>query len=407
MGALSGKNILVGIGGGIAAYKCAELVRRLRDQEADIRVVMTQNATAFITPLTLQAVSGHPVRTTLLDSEAESGMDHIALARWADEIVIAPTTANVAARLANGMADDLLTTLYLASEARTWLVPAMNHVMWRAPATQRNFQQLLEDGVRLIGPDSGDQVCGETGSGRMSEPSDIVLTLLDAQQTDLPDLAGVQVLLTAGPTWEPLDPVRGITNLSSGKMGYAVAEAFCHAGASVTLVTGPCSIQPPAGALTIQVQSALDMLAAVQQNISTQNIFVAVAAVADYRPDVSADHKMKKTGADVTLKLIQNPDILATVARQENRPFCVGFAAETRDVREYALDKLKRKNLDMIAANLVGVEGSGFMSDDNALLVLSADAEQRIGPAPKNSLARQLVGLIAENYETGNSGQNS
>ncbi|MFT5113095.1 MAG: phosphopantothenoylcysteine decarboxylase/phosphopantothenate--cysteine ligase [Parasphingorhabdus sp.] len=404
MNPLAGKNILVGIGGGIAAYKCAELVRRLKDAGAQIKVVMTQNSCEFITPLTMQAVSGQAVRTTLLDSDAENGMDHIELARWADDIIIAPTTANLAARIANGIADDLLTTLVLASKAQLWLAPAMNHVMWSKAATIRNFEQLVLDGARLIGPNQGDQACGESGTGRMSEPAEILATIITASIQKITALSRKKVLLTAGPTWEALDPVRGITNHSSGKMGFALASAFIESGAQVTLVSGPCQLPSPDGVEVIRVSSATEMLDAVLESITEQDIFVGVAAVADYRPVNQQKQKLKKQADHMTLELVRNPDILATVAESNTAPFCVGFAAETQNVESYALGKLKKKKLDMIAANLVGSSSGGFMSDDNALLVLGNDLRQQLGPDSKTSIARQLVKLIAQEYEKKNSG---
>ena len=398
MAALTGKNIILGVTGGIAAYKAAELARRLRDEGASVRVVMTDAATRFISPLTMQAVSGQPVRHELLDSEAESGMDHIALARTADLVVVAPATADFMARLAAGIADDLLTTLCLATEAPIVLAPAMNRVMWSKPATRRNAERLVADGVRLIGPAEGDQACGETGPGRMSEPGEIVRELTAMSPRVDPRLAGRRVMITAGPTWEAIDPVRGITNHSSGKMGYALAAAFRDAGAEVTLVSGPCHIPAPAVTRKVDVTSALDMYRAVHDSIAGHHIFVAVAAVADYRPEQVAEHKMKKHGDSLVLTLVRNPDILASVAALDPRPFCVGFAAETDDVETYARGKLEAKGLDLVAANRVGASSGGFNSDDNALLVIDRAGTTPIGPAGKQEVARQLCRLIAERY---------
>ncbi len=398
MEAVNDKNILVGVTGGIAAYKSAELIRRLRDAGAVVRAVMTRGAQAFLTPLTLQAVSGQPVRLELLDSEAESGMDHIEFARWADLIVVAPATANFLSRLAAGLADDLLSTLCLASAAPIAVVPAMNHIMWGKASTQRNVTQLAADGIHILGPAHGAQACGENGPGRMLEPDQIISQIGQVLRPADPRLTNVRVMITAGPTWEPLDPVRGLTNLSSGKMGYALAEAFSNAGADVTLVSGPCKITAPWVNRHLDVVSARDMYDAVHQNISGQEIFIGVAAVADYRPGKPESHKIKKQGEEITLSLVRNPDILASVATLAEPPFCVGFAAETRDVRKYALGKLKAKNLKLIAANLVGGEDSGFNTDNNSLLVLSETAETTIGPAHKAEVSQQLCNLIADHY---------
>lgn len=392
---LRGNNIILGVSGGIAAYKSAELVRRLRDAGASVRVVMTTSATAFISPLTLQAVSGLPVRHTLLDSEAESGMDHIDLARWADRIVIAPATANCIARLAGGFADDLLTTLCLASEAPLSLAPAMNRVMWQHPATRRNIEQLVADGAQVIGPASGAQACGETGAGRMSEPQDIVAAL-DASGHGA--ASALRALVTAGPTFEAIDPVRGITNHSSGKMGYAVAEALEAAGAEVTLVSGPCHLPRARVSRQLDVRSAQEMHDAVQAHVDGVHLFVAVAAVADYRPASIQADKIKKNDDTVTLTLVRNPDILASVAARDPRPFCVGFAAETRDLEHYARGKLEAKNLDLVAANRVGGEDGGFNSDTNTLLVIDRQQAVTLGPADKRDLARELCQLILQRY---------
>ncbi|GJL82927.1 MAG: coenzyme A biosynthesis bifunctional protein CoaBC [marine bacterium B5-7] len=397
---LTNKNVLLGVTGGIAAYKAAELSRRLSDAGARVRVVMTEAATAFISPLTMQAVSGHPVRTRLLDSDAESGMDHIELARWANAIVIAPATADFIARLTQGSADDLLTTLCLASEAPVLLAPAMNRIMWSKPVTQRNLAQLIADGIKTIGPGEGSQACGETGPGRMSEASDIVAALeVQLAAKHDPRVAGRHVLITAGPTFEAIDPVRGITNHSSGKMGYALVEAFIEAGSLVTLISGPTHLPRPGGAQRIDVTSACDMQAAVNEHIASQDIFIGVAAVADYRPENLGAHKLKKGAERMTLTMVRNPDILAEVAARDNRPFCVGFAAETRDVENYARAKLHSKRLDLICANQVGGDSGGFNNDFNTLLVLSGDDAVTVGPADKRIVAESVCHIIAEHYD--------
>lgn len=399
MDGLRGKNIILGVTGGIAAYKAADLARRLRDAGAAVRVVMTDAAQRFISPLTMQAVSGAPVRVALLDSEAESGMDHIEFARWADVIVVAPATADFLAKLAAGLADDLLSTLCLAAEAPIAVAPAMNRVMWTKAATRRNVERLRGDNVHMIGPAEGAQACGETGPGRMSEPVEIVARLEFISSPGRRRFTAKRVMVTAGPTFEPIDPVRGITNHSSGKMGYAVAAAFHHAGAEVTLISGPCHLDAPPVARRIDVVSAMDMYEAVHEAIAGQDVFIAVAAVADYRPASREKQKIKKHGEEMTLTLVRNPDILASVAALEKRPFCVGFAAETHDVEGYARAKLESKGLDLIAANEVGGTEGGFNSETNSLLVLGADHAVRIGPADKGEIARTLCQLIIDIYE--------
>lgn len=389
-------NILLGVSGGIAAYKACELVRRLRDAGCVVRVVMTRAATAFVTPLTFQALSGHPVRMDLLDAEAESGMDHIALARWADRVVIAPATADLMARLAAGLADDLLTTVCLATEASILLAPAMNRVMWEHPATQANRTCLLERGVRMVGPDSGGQACGEHGAGRMAEPASILEALLGG--APLLPLRGHHVLITAGPTQEPIDPVRFMANRSSGRMGVALAEAAREAGAEVCLVHGPMTLPAPSGIRTIAVETAAEMAQAVLREIPGTDLFIAAAAVADYRPRTTAVQKLKKTADAMTLELVRNPDILAQVAALQPRPFVVGFAAETENLHAHALEKMQRKNLDMIAANDVS-GGRAFGTEDNALTVLWPGGERRFPEQPKALLARALLALIAERIE--------
>lgn len=396
---LTNKQIVLGITGGIAAYKSAELVRALKGAGADVRVVMTPAATEFITPLTLQALSGNPVHSELLNPEAEAGMGHIELAKWADLLVIAPASADFMARLAAGMGNDLLTTICLATDAPICLAPAMNQAMWRAPQTQQNAKQLQLDGVTLWGPAEGEQACGDTGPGRMMEP----LQLLDhiADRFDTGSLAGRRVVITAGPTREPLDPVRYISNHSSGKMGFALAEAAMNAGAEVTLISGPVNLATPAHVKRIDITSALDMLDAAQSTLEHCDIFIACAAVADYRPTSVAEHKIKKGNEEIMeLHLVKNPDIVATVASAPQRPFTVGFAAETQDVISYARGKLQRKKLDMIIANDVSQAGIGFNSDENAVTVVTHDTETAIAQTGKRQLANQLIEQIAHQYKT-------
>jgi len=390
-----GRHIIVGVTGGIAAYKSAELVRRLRQAGAEVRVVMTASAQEFITPLTMQALSGNPVHTTLLDTSAEAAMGHIELARWADAVLVAPASANFLARMTHGLGDDLLTTLCLATEAPVFVAPAMNRVMWAHPATQSNCQVLQQRGVTLLGPAEGEQACGETGAGRMLE-AEALATELGRHWQQGP-LAGCRVLLTAGPTREAIDPVRYISNHSSGKMGYALAEAALAAGAEVVLVSGPTALACPAGATCVAIESAAEMAAAVKSNLGQSQIFIASAAVADYRPAAVEGRKMKKDAAELSLPLERTEDILAHVAALPAKPFCVGFAAETHDLEKHARDKLQRKKLDMIAANLVG-DGQGFNADDNALTVLWQDGKQEIARAEKTIVARELIKLIVERY---------
>jgi phosphopantothenoylcysteine decarboxylase / phosphopantothenate---cysteine ligase len=382
--------VLLGVGGGIAAYKSCELVRRLREAGCAVRVVMTRAGAAFVTPLTFQALSGQPVRVDLLDAEAESGMDHIALARWADRVVIAPATADLMARLAAGLADDLLTTLCLATEAPILLAPAMNRLMWAHPATQANHRVLQQRGVRMIGPETGGQACGETGAGRMAEPQAIVHALLDLGSGPL---AGRRVLITAGPTQEPIDPVRFIGNRSSGRMGVALAAAARDAGAEVCLVHGPMSVSPPTGVRTVAVDTADSMHSAVLDHLEGVDLFIAAAAVADYRPRTAAKQKLKKDSTEMTVDLVRTRDILADVAGRRPRPFVVGFAAETTEVRKNARAKLEKKGLDMIAANDVSA-GQAIGREDNALTVLWPDGEHVFPAQPKESLARALIELI-------------
>ncbi|WP_314409271.1 bifunctional phosphopantothenoylcysteine decarboxylase/phosphopantothenate--cysteine ligase CoaBC [Pseudomonas kuykendallii] len=391
------KRIVLGVGGGIAAYKSAELVRRLRDQGAEVRVVMTQGGREFITPLTLQAVSGHPVHLDLLDPDAEAAMGHIELARWADLILIAPATADLMARLAQGVANDLLTTLVLATDAQIALAPAMNQAMWRDEATQANARVLQERGMRLFGPASGSQACGDVGMGRMLEADDLAQLAADCFQRL--SLSGVHVLITAGPTQENIDPVRYITNHSSGRMGFALAEAAAEAGARVTLITGPVYLPTPDRVNRIDVVSARDMLAACEAAMPC-DLLIAAAAVADYRPEVIAQHKLKKdptSGDGLLLQLVRNPDILATLAQRADRPFSVGFAAETENLLEYASRKLRDKNLDLIVANDVANPTIGFNSEENAITVIDREHHQSaFAQTSKGKIARQLIDFIAD-----------
>ena len=401
---LAGKKILLGVSGGIAAYKTPELVRRLRDRGADVRVMMTEAAKAFITPLSLQAVSGYPVMDDLLDPAAEAAMGHIELAKWADLILLAPATADLIARLAAGMANDLVTTACLASAAPLAIAPAMNQQMYRAAATQHNLQLLDARGVMIWGPDSGSQACGDVGPGRMSDP----LSLVDhAVQWASPvkDLQHLNIMITAGPTREALDPVRYITNHSSGKMGFAIAAAAAQRGAKVTLVAGPVTLTTPPQVARVDVNSALEMQAAVMSGIEQQHIFIASAAVADYRAAAVAEQKMKKQGGEdtLTLQLIKNPDIVAEVAaRKTGRPFVVGFAAETQNVEEYARQKRQRKNLDLICANDVSQSGQGFNSNRNALHLFWQDGDKRLPLCDKTLLGQQLLDEIVSRYDEKN-----
>lgn len=393
---LANKRILLGISGGIAAYKSAELVRTLTKAGADVRVIMTSGALEFITPLTLQALSGNPVHHALLDETAEAGMGHIELARWADTILIAPATADVIARLAAGMGNDLLTTVCLASAAPLCLAPAMNQQMWAAPTTQNNLTtlaQLLGEKLALFGPDSGAQACGDIGPGRMLEPEAIARLLANRFTTGA--LAGKRVVITAGPTREALDPVRYISNHSSGKMGYALARAAQEAGAEVTLISGPVHLPAPDRVTLVSVVSATDMLAAALATLEHCDLFIASAAVADYRPATIAEQKIKKAGDEIQLTLVKNPDIVATIAQHKNRPFTVGFAAETNDVDAYARAKLERKNLDMIIANDVSRQDIGFGADDNAVTLYSKHGSTEFTVMNKALLARQLLAAIA------------
>ena len=391
---LTNKKILLGIGGGIAAYKSADLVRRLKERGADVRVVMTQSAKEFITPLTLQALSGHPVASDLLDPTAEASMGHIELARWADLFIIAPATANIIARINAGMADELLTTTVLATSSPVVLCPAMNQQMYQNPITQANLANLSNIAIQLWGPANGSQACGEIGPGRMVEPLDIAKLAEAFFSTDI--LSGQKILLTAGPTREAIDPVRYISNHSSGKMGYALAQAAADLGANVTLVSGPVNLAEPQNVKCIHVESAQQMLETVMEHVTDQDIFIGCAAVADYRIENIAKNKIKKSSSTMSLALIRNPDILATVAAMDVKPFTVGFAAETNDVETYARDKFERKNLDMIAANDVSNSEIGFNSNANALSVFWHQGNKELPTTDKYTLAKQLLTLITE-----------
>jgi phosphopantothenoylcysteine decarboxylase/phosphopantothenate--cysteine ligase len=394
MADLDGKNVVLGVSGGIAAYKSPDLVRRLRERGARVQVVMTPGATRFVTSLSFQAVSGRPVRGEIWDEAAEAAMGHIEIARWADLVLVAPASADFIARLAAGLADDLLSTLCLATEAPLVLAPAMNRVMWSNAATQDNVRRLAARGVAFIGPAEGDQACGEVGPGRMVEPGAIADELPACLAPGTEDLAGRRVVVTAGPTREIIDPVRYLTNRSSGKMGFAVARAARSAGADVTLIAGPVSLATPPGVKRIDVESAADMLAAAETAVDGADIFIAAAAVADYRPVHPSGRKIKKTSENLALELTRNPDVLATVAARGNRPFVVGFAAETDEVEANALKKLQAKNLDMIAANRVG-PGVGFDCDQNRLTVFWPGGQETLPAASKTALAGQLIRLIA------------
>ncbi|RMA82080.1 bifunctional phosphopantothenoylcysteine decarboxylase/phosphopantothenate--cysteine ligase CoaBC [Umboniibacter marinipuniceus] len=395
LAALANKRILLGVTGGIAAYKSAEFIRRLKDWGADVRVVMTPAAQEFITPLTLQALSGNSVGIDLLNTEAEAAMGHIELAKWADLVVVAPASADFIARFAVGMGNDLLTTVCLATSAPIAIAPAMNQQMWASTATQENLKLLAARSVKQFGPDSGSQACGDVGLGRMLDPNDLVK--LTADQFNTGSLVGKTVCITAGPTREPIDPVRFLSNHSSGKMGYALAQACIEAGATVKLISGPVNISPVDRAEVIAVETAEEMLSAAMEHALGVDLFIAAAAVSDYRVAQRAPQKLKKVDSDdLQLVLVQNPDILASVAKHPQRPQCVvGFAAETNDVVRYAKDKLARKQLDWIVANDVSRTDSGFNHDDNAVTLISATSEQSISLAAKNQIAAQLVTILA------------
>jgi phosphopantothenoylcysteine decarboxylase / phosphopantothenate---cysteine ligase len=392
---MQGKRIVLGVTGGIAAYKSPDLVRRLRERGAEVQVVMTTGAREFVTATTFQAVSGRAVRTDLWDAAAEAAMGHIELARWAEAVLIAPASADFLARLATGQAGDLLATLCLATQAPIAVAPAMNHVMWSNAATRANIATLTQRGVQVFGPGEGDQACGETGAGRMLEPLDLAERLSALLQPAGGALSGRRVLITAGPTRERIDPVRFISNRSSGKMGFAVAQAAREAGAAVVLVAGPVSLPTPQGVTRVDVESAADMFAAVMRELSGTDLFISTAAVADYRPARPAQQKIKKTAESLDLAMERTTDVLATVAARAERPFVVGFAAETESVEQNARTKLMKKNLDMIAANEVGHD-KAFETEDNQLLVLSRNARHELGRADKLTLARGLIALIAQ-----------
>lgn len=394
---LTNTNILLGITGGIAAYKTPDLVRKLVAKGANVRVVMTESAKEFVSPLALQAVSGHSVSDDLLDKDAEAAMGHIELARWADKLLVAPATANFIAKLTHGLADDLLSTLCLATPAKILIAPAMNQQMWFADATQANLAILAQRKIQFLGPAQGEQACGDIGPGRMLEPQEIADQLATNQSEPL--LAGKRITITAGPTREDIDPVRYLSNHSSGKMGYALANAAQELGAKVTLVSGPVKLSPPAQVSTVSVTSAQHMHDAVMHTMQNCDIFIGCAAVADYRISQKADQKIKKSDDELTLTFIKNPDILNDVAHLADAPFTLGFAAETQNLKEYALGKMQRKKLSMIAANDVSDNTIGFNSEQNALTVFWPQGEKILNIADKQSLARQLMQLVAQRYK--------
>ena len=390
------RRVLLGVTGGIAAYKSADLVRRLKRAGFEVRVVMTRGAEEFLRPLTFQALSGYPVHRELFDEEAEAAMGHIELARWADLVLVAPATADFLARLRYGLGNDLLTTLCLATLAPIAVAPAMNQQMWAAGATQENIAVLRQRGVMQLGPAEGEQACGETGAGRMLEPEQLSAWV---QDYFLPGaLTDLKVLVTAGPTREPIDPVRYISNHSSGKMGYAVAAAAFEAGAEVTLVTGPTDLAIPSGVNSVDVVSAAEMHQGVMSRVAHHHIFIGAAAVADYRPETVNDQKIKKNSVQMHVDLEKTDDILADVAALPARPFTVGFAAETEKLEEHARDKLVRKSVDLIAANRVGVERTGFSGDMNELEVFWSGGHRQLELAPKHEVARALIALVADRY---------
>lgn len=389
-GDLQGKRIVLGVTGGVAAYKACELARLLGKAGASVDVVMTAAGTRFVAPLTFQALTGRPVFTSLWDAPQENGMAHIDLTRDADAVIVAPATADFIAKLAHGFADDLLSSLCLARDCPLLVAPAMNRQMWESPATQRNVAQLRADGVSILGPAAGEQACGEVGEGRMLEATELLDALVAFFQPKL--LAGKRILLTAGPTYEALDPVRGLTNISSGKMGYALARACAEAGADVTLVSGPVCLPTPAGVTRIDVRSAQEMREAVLTQLPA-DVFIAVAAVADYRPASFAEHKIKKTAGNLTLELAANPDILAEIAARPDAPFCVGFAAESRDLATYAEGKRQAKKLPLVVGNLVQ---DGMGGDENVITLFDAAGAHALPPGDKLTLARAIVRHIAE-----------
>ena len=390
------KKILLGVTGGIAAYKSAELIRLIIKSGAEVRVVMTTAATEFVQPLTYQALSGHRVYTDIFDAEADSAMDHIELARWADLMIVAPASADFIAKMRNGYSDNLLLTLCLASKQPVAIAPAMNQQMYANQATQDNIKQLASRAVLIWGPDDGEQACGDTGPGRMLEPTEIFERV--AEYLSPGKLDGKNVLITAGPTREPIDPVRYISNRSTGRMGYALAQAAHQAGAGVTLVSGPVNLDAPSGVERISVSSAIEMRNAVIERVAKVDIFIACAAVSDYRVEQVAAQKIKKTTQKIKLELIPNPDIVSEVTRLKNKPFTLGFAAETEKLEQRAVEKLQRKNLDMIAANRVAAEQTGFESDTNELTVIWPDGQRLLTLNDKNEIAKQLIDLVAERY---------
>lgn len=400
MQTLAGKKILLGISGGIAAYKCAELTRRLIERGAQVQVVMTKAAQEFITPLTMQAVSGNPVSSSLLDPSAEASMGHIELAKWADLVLLAPATADLIARISAGMGNDLLSTLCLATDAPIAVAPAMNQQMYRNIATQENLVTLQRRGAMLWGPASGEQACGDVGPGRMLEPMQLVHHCEDFFRPA--DLSGLNIVITAGPTREAIDPVRYLSNYSSGKMGYSVAQVAAQRGANVTLISGPVNLAVPNGVTCININSAEEMHQAALEQAINNNIFIACAAVADFRPAHVAPQKMKKQDGndEMIIQLVKNPDIVASVAAlTENRPFTVGFAAETQNVEHYARGKLANKNLDLICANDVSVQGQGFNSDNNALHLYWPNGDKTLPLASKTDLGQQLLTEIVSLYQ--------
>ena len=403
----NGPRIILGVTGGIATYKSPDLVRRLRERGAQVQVVMSRGARAFVSPITFQAVSGGRVRDELWDEASEAAMGHIELARWADLVLVAPATAHCLGSLAAGLASDLLTTLCLATEAQIILAPAMNQAMWSNPAVQENRELLERRGVRFLGPAEGDQACGEVGPGRMMEPLDIVRSVFEKPaRFSSQSLKGLTVIVTAGPTREPIDPVRYITNRSSGKMGFALAAAAEEAGAKVILVSGPVSMATPQGVERIDVETAEEMYASVHARVSEADLFIACAAVSDYKPETEADEKLKRTQKTLNLELIRSPDTLASVAELKDGPFTVGFAAETQNVSENARSKLTRKGLDMIAANQVGRD-CGFDQETNSLIVFWDNDEVDLERASKPVLAGRLIHLIAERYRAAHSERDS
>jgi phosphopantothenoylcysteine decarboxylase/phosphopantothenate--cysteine ligase len=398
---LAGRRILLGVSGGIAAYKSAELVRGLRAAGAQVQAVLTAGGARFITPVTLQALSGHPVRQSLWDENAEAAMGHIELARWPDAVVIAPASANVMARLASGMTTDLLSTLCLASDRPLLLAPAMNRLMWAHPATQANLATLKQRGATVIGPDAGDQACGEIGEGRMSEPTAIIQAIGQLLGAGSGPLAGRHAVITAGPTREAVDPVRVLTNRSSGRMGFAVASALARAGANVTLIAGPVTLETPPGVTRVEVESAADMAEAASRHAAGADLFVGCAAVADYRPADTRAQKIKKHDESLSLALARTEDILQRLRAEQPELFMVGFAAETENLADNARDKLERKGLQMVAGNLVG-DGRAFDRDDNTLTLYTAAGEQPLGSGAKTELAERLVAAVAEAYNKHN-----